>query len=601
VINLFDSLYVPGTLRNMTIYLHYNASNATYLDIGEKRVWEDVPNGSMRTVTLGDSYLRNFTQGNLDYTFLSNKTVPLRMAAFSHNYTIVTSGDADIVLITDFSGSMKKAVGTWDQGNLGGNCAVAFGDPTYRRTLLAQCVDNEFVTSILNYSGNRIWPVMLYDDAVQWYNNPTDGAAINGYINSFANGRGKTCYACAFNLAHDILANYSNSSRKKFIVFMTDGTPTHCASGSCTSNSVSFGTLQCQGMCDTSGSCGQSDIAGLCTECINNPGGRTNALYSANRSVLEMNTTIYTVGFGPVDACSLGTQTLLELAALGNGTYQQSNDSTRLRWIYTNITQEILTRTNLVAQVAATIGPQSSSQLFPDSHINITYELASQYLPEQNEITITLQSPQACDPIVPVYAEQQLVEVKAISYSGVHWSDYLGVNGVEVYNLSAFLLPYDRLGDPTVIHAPITSFATGINTMHIENGDSVSNKSTCAANNSAIYTVAVNLSTERSTVVPKSEGCKWTVQFEDDTYQNITIPAGYGGSNLCSYAAGNIAYDSEDAYQLGAYTLFQRLDFRKNGKLYVNLRDEDLEIIVTTISKVPYMWGPSIMRLEVTR
>lgn len=610
IVNLYDAFYVPGTLRNMSIYLHYNTSNSTYLDIAEKRVWVDEANGTERKVVLNDSYLRDPLGGRLDYGFLSNKTVPLRMAGFSPAQTVVTSGDADVVFITDFSGSMKKAVSGWDQGNLGGTCATAYADSDVRRTLLAQCVDKELVDVVMNYSGNRMWPVFLHNDQVKWYNNPTNKAAIKGYVDSYPNGDGKTCISCAINMAYDILANNSNASRKKFIVLMTDGTPTHCAAGSCMSTSVAYGAQQCEGLCDVSGqNCG--DVTASCNACAANPGGMQNAEYSAQRAVDGLNVTIFTVGFGPVDACSYGAQTLQEIADIGNGTYQHSTNSSQLLLIYQNISLEILSRTTLVSQVAITEGAQADSRLYDDSHINITYELAQQYLPQQNAISITLKTPQACNPVLPLYPEQQLVEAKTVSYSGIHWTDYVGVrnesgpNVTEVYNLSSFLVPYDSLGDPTVVYMPIGLFTQGDNDVVIETGDSPVNRTGCSANNSIIYTVVVNLSTERSTVVPDAQGCVWTVQFDDDSFENISIPAAYGDdpaeSNRCSYTAANLSYDPSDAYQLGAYTIFNRLDFRKQQKLFVNLRDEDLEVIVTTISRVPYMWGPAIMRLEVIR
>ncbi len=600
IVNLYDAFYIPGTLVNMTIYLHYNTSNSTYLQIGEKRVWEDAANGTERFITLNDSYLRDPALGKLDYDFLSGKTVPIRMAGFSPTTVTLSSRNADVVIITDFSGSMKKAVSDWDQGNLGGDCESAYTDNDVRRTLLAQCVDKELVDTVLNWTGNRVWPVFLHKDEVKWYNNPSDKNAVSGYIDSYNNGDGKTCIACAINQAYDILDTLSNSSRKKFIVLMTDGSPTHCAAGSCLSTSAAYGAMQCAGMCDVAGqSCG--DLVAACTECTANTGGRENALFSAQRARDDLNVTIFTVGFGPVDDCAYGEDTLQQIALIGNGTYQHSRDSAQLRLIYENISQEILAKTTLEAQVAVIQGGESRSRLYEDSYINITYDLATQYLPKQNAISLTLQTPQACNPVVPLYAEQQLVEAKAISYSGTHWSDYLSVNGVEAYNLSNFLVPYTYLGDPSVIQPSISLFTAGDNQFRMETGDSPVNRTGCYQNNSVIYTVVVNLSTERSIVVPGSEGCRWTVQFEDDTFESIVIPAAYVGTNECNYTAASIIYDSEDAYQLGAHAIFNRLDFRKDGKLFVNLQDEDLEVIVTTISKVPYLWGPSMVTLEVIR
>ena len=602
IVNLYDAFYVPGTLLNLSVYLHYNASNSTYFDIGDKRVWEDAPNNTEYRVILNDSYLKNASLGKLDYNFLSNKTVPIRMAGFSPNETIVTSGDADVVLITDFTGSMKKAVDDWDQGNLGSDCDSAYSDSDVRRTLLAQCVDKELVDTVMNFSGNRIWPVFIYDDEIRWYNNPTSKAGIKGYIDSFPNGKGKTCISCAINLANDILLNFSNSSRKKFIIIMTDGCPTHCPSGNCSSLSTFVGAKQCEGLCDTAGACDETDIPSQCTECTTTGTGAQNSSYiSVNVSRIVHNATVYTVGFGPLDDCAYGNETMKQIALLGNGTYQHSKNSTQLRLIYDNISQSILSQTTLVAQVASAVGPQSSSILFDDSYINITYSLASQYQPMQNLITVTLQTPQACNPVVPLFAEQRLIEAKAISYSGTHWTDYVAVNGVEAFNLSTFLLSYGDLGDPTVVQVANSLFSNGNNTITLETGDSQSNRTGCSLNNSVTYIVGVNLSTERSVVVPNTTGCIWTVQFEDNTVENITIPSTYTGSLMCSYQSGNISYNGADAYQLGAYLIFERLDFRKDGKLYVDLRDEDIEVIVTTISRIPYMWGPSVATLEVIR
>lgn len=606
IVNLYDAFHVPGTLLNMSAYLHYNTSNSTYLQIGDKRVWEDDPNGTEKVVILNDTYLRDPLKGKLDYDFLSNKTIPIRMAGFSPNSTTVIAGNADVVVITDFSGSMKKAVRGWDQGNLGDDCnddgesATLYNNDEIRRTRLATCLDKVLVAELMNYSGNRIWPVFLYNDQVKWYNNPEDESGIDGYIDSFSNGKGKTCYACALNRAYEILKDLSNDDKEKFIVFMTDGVPTHCPAGGCPSNSTSYGTQQCEGMCDVAGNnCG--DLTASCTECQNNPDGQSAAYYAANRSANEFNATIYTVGFGPVTDCSLAGDTLQELANIGNGTYQHSNDSEQLKLIYENISQEILNKINLQSQTAVVQGGEVRSRLFDDSYINITVDPAAQYLPSQNALSITLQTDQACNPSLELFSEQELIEAQAVSYSGIHWTDLVQVNGNTVYNLSDFLKPYGELGDPTLVNTPLNMYGLGVNTVNIETGDSPTNRTGCKQNNSIIYTVRINLSTERSNVVPNATGCEWQVQFEDDTYENMTIPASYNGSDSCFYNATNIIYDDEDAYQLGAYEILRRLDFRKEGKLFVNLQEEDLEIVVTTIGGVPYMWGPAVARVEVTR
>ncbi|HEY9703074.1 MAG TPA: hypothetical protein V6C58_11535, partial [Allocoleopsis sp.] len=370
IANIYDSFYIPGTLKTMDARIHFKSSQQTYLTIGE-RIIELDSNGSDQVITLNNSF---FLSQGFNYNQLSNNTVPVRFASYNATTTIVTGGDADVILITDFTASMKKAVSDWDQGNLGSSCAAAYTDPDVRRTKLAQCLGNEFVQTVLNYSGNRVWPIMIYRDRIEWYNNPTDKDAINGYINSYPNGDGKTCTACAFNLAYEILKNYSNSSRSKFIVFMSDGVPTHCAQGSCTSNSTIQGTVSCTGLCDINGACDSSNIPTQCTNCTNTQGPTTNTYYSANRSIQELNTTIFTIGFGPVTDCPLCNITMTTLAKMGNGTYQSSNNVTQLRLIYQNISQEVLERVEQSNQSVVITGNLTESTLYHDSYINFTFD-----------------------------------------------------------------------------------------------------------------------------------------------------------------------------------------------------------------------------------
>jgi hypothetical protein len=163
-------------------------------------------------------------------------------------------------------------------------------------------------------------------------------------------------------------------------------------------------------------------------------------------------------------------------------------------------------------------------------------------------------------------------------------------------------MTYASLGDPYRVRIPTALLTSGNNTIELSLGtDGFNTTGNCSPNTTLLYTAAINLSTERSTVVDRAEGCAWRITFADGSEQNLTIPAGYAGSNACAYVLGNVTYDANDAYQLGAFLLFDRLDFRDDGTIAVNLREEDLEIIVTTIGGIPYLWGPALARIEVTR
>lgn len=306
---------------------------------------------------------------------------------------------------------------------------------------------------------------------------------------------------------------------------------------------------------------------------------------------------VHTVAFG----LGADASALTQIAACANGDYYNATDSASLETAFESIAGTIIQ--NSGTQTAIIIGNLTQTTLYGDSRIDAAY--TPDVDPARpNEITIRTRSDQlaTCGATVPMYPELRLLEATATSYSSDYWTSLLAVNGVEVYNLSRYASTYVSLGDPFRIPIPVNTLTTGNNTMLLALGtDALNTTGNCSPNNTIIYNAAINLSTERSAVVDLADGCRWTIAFTDGTVHNMTIPPAYNGSNRCSYVPGNISYNTTDAYQIGAHALFDRLDFRDEGALFVNLQEEDLEIIVTTIGGVPYLWGPTIASIEVTR
>lgn len=604
VINLYDSFYVPGTLNGINIKLHYfsnhtnNSNFSTYLSIGEIVVFNDTNSTTEQTIQLSNATLSSL----LNYSFLSEKTIPTRLSSYEYTVQeIITGGNADVILITDYSGSMKKAVSDWSQGNAGGDCDTIYGDPDIRRTELAICLDIEFVDLVMNYSGNRIWPVFMHDDQSKFYTgDPTNKTAIKTYIDSFSfQGKGKTCVSCAVNNGYDILNNNSNSSRDKFIVVMTDGVPTHCPQGSCFSNSSVYGVQQCEGLCDTSGTCDAADIPIQCSECTINDGAINSTYYSVNRSRNDLNATIYSIGFGPVNDCSKANETLTKVAEIGNGTYQHSNNVSLLKLIYEEIAYDILDRTTQVSQTVVSQNV-TSSILYGDSFIEINFTPNNPTL-KPGEISVIFQTDQfnSCNPIVNLYQGVRIADARITSYSAEHWTDSLIVNNNTVYNLSDFSTDYVSLGDPFNIEIPPYLLTSGSNTFQIETADSPVNKTGCSNNNTLIYKGLVNFSSTRTDVVEQAEGCKWTIEFEDGTFLNETIPSTYTGSDTCSYTASSISYKTNDAYDISVYNILSSIDFDDDGRVLFNFAAEDLDISINILSNIPFLWGPSIVETRV--
>jgi hypothetical protein len=226
--------------------------------------------------------------------------------------------------------------------------------------------------------------------------------------------------------------------------------------------------------------------------------------------------------------------------------------------------------------------------------------------PHPNEISVEMQTDQFnnCLVNIDIPSGIRIGDAKVTSYSGEHWTKTLIVNSNVVYNLSQYGSDYTSLGDPYLIHAPPLLLVNGTNTIYIDTGDESVNSTGCSMNNTLIYTALVPSATARSGVVEHTDGCEWTIQFEDDTNSTKLIPADYGGTDKCSYTETNYtladgAYDPEDAYDIAVYNLLRALDFDDNGKIFVNLEAEDIEIVITTVYSVPYMWGPTLIKTRV--
>jgi len=203
IINLYSGFYVPGDLKNMSIYLHYknnlsvnNTGVPVFVNIGGKEIFRSNQTGEVYA-TLNDTYL---IDKGLDYTKLSNKTIPLRFG--TEEFFILTGvGTADSILITDVSGSMNTC-------DVEANCTPDLCDPDSpchdTRLNVAKESDKEFVYTILNYTGNRVG-LISYHTAMRdshLLSNNTD--SLIGEINRYS-PLDYTCISCSIREAIEIL------------------------------------------------------------------------------------------------------------------------------------------------------------------------------------------------------------------------------------------------------------------------------------------------------------------------------------------------------------------------------------------------------------
>ncbi len=613
-INLYSSIYAPGAITNMLVFLNYSSNYTTFLRIGNITVYEGSTNGSQKNFTLTNSTLN----GLLDYNFIAQKTIPLRLGITN---ATTLGGLADAVLVSDVSGSMdwcgKISSLTWSgwYSSSSKGCLYWFGlwlwgwynmTPDngyshYNRTVwnngtsdLCSCRYNtichndsrkidiyvnaskQFVNALFNNSGNRVGLVefsssnsdvyanqctsntpsttLFPDGIVRQYNLSSNQSQLTSTISS-TQGYWGTCICCGINRAVELIESQQQSTKKKFIVLMTDGAAT--------------------------------------VQCSQQPNSTSTAdAVQAAWDACNKNISVFTVGFGN-DADSATMQRM----NCSGGKYYDATDTSALQQAYSQIAGEI-NKLSFAGQIINVTGALARSELYPSSFIELNYSVP---VSPFSKLPLGFETERFGNNIssgtLTIYANTSISEAKITSYSETKWTDNLVVNGNTIYRLSDFGSDYQILGDPFSVNIPVSNINAGSNSITISTGLNSTSSSGGSNDSRVIYTLLLNGFADYSSVVAKSDGCSWTVSFEDGSASTIKVPINYNGADVCSFA-GRI-YDKNDALENAVDLLFSNLDIDKDGKLDVNIDESSLSINTFTVSKVPSLWGPAIIELRV--
>jgi hypothetical protein len=595
-INLYDAISVPGIIDNWTLNISYDSIYSTFFTLRNETIFIDPGQNSTRNI-----YISRINQ------YLSPGTVPIRMTHTNlTNITILNEGlPSDSFLVTDVSGSMddcaQYANQTWCeyeyQRRSGGNwrdsdcvydnvsCAdndcnepVFYAGRNYQlrnhtvciKTLLdiAKEAGKLFVAVILNES--TLHRVGLVDYSTN-ANTPTNltnvKSVLDNEIDSYVS-EGYTCTCCGINRARNLI-NFSTS--KRFMIVLSDGEPNYYCSN-------------------------YNDYTGTDGTFL----GNISASWAVNASRLacQNNITVYAIGFGSAMTAS-GHNVMRQIACNSSLYYNATNVSQLVR-IYSNISQQILLAANFSSQTINIQGTFNKTRLLENSYMEVYYEDISD-LDTQNKLSIVTESEQfnGCNASIHIPAGIAVQDAYMTSYSGNHWTKSLKVNNDVVFNLTDFGSSYDILGDPFIVQIPAYLLIPGqYNNISLSVGDTPTNFSNCSNNNTLIYTILVSTSTSRTDALEKVEGCNWMIESTTSTF-NIAVPKEYTGMKTCNYTSAGIYYDTNDVYDVSVYSMLKQLDYENNGKIFFDLTQNDLEIILLTTGQVAYMWGPSLMKIEV--
>jgi hypothetical protein len=398
------------------------------------------------------------------------------------------------------------------------------------------------------------------------------------------------------------LSNSTNttSTNKKYIIVMTDGVANyHC--GACGAPPTCSGT--CTSTSGTDTGCGTSCTSSACDPAIND------SVCSACRAYSQYGIKTYSIGFGPVSTCQNGNDTLTNIASCGHAAYYYSSDPNQLRFIYGAIADAILNVTNRSQTINVTSGDMAPSILYPESYIEFGYTPVSNST--FGEISVTdnktlFTSTNNCNSNLSISSIVTAVsDAKVTSYSSEHWTDYLNVNGIEIYNLSGSYpgTQYLDLGDPYVIQIQATNIHPGQNnSIYLRTADSPTANTNCSTFDQIIYTMRLSGRVPYGDVFPDTNGCNWTIEFFGGSILNLDIPSTYTGNKTCYYTSS--AHDagtnvSSDAVNDAIYRLLVGLDAAGDGVVDVRFNPTMVEFAFSQAGGVRSLWGPINVKLIV--
>ena len=534
LINLYDGVYIPGELNSMTVSLHYNSEYNIFFNLGNKTIYSGNTGGNEQTIALSNSELSSL----IDYSELSQKTIPFRIGLENVSYYANLTKNADVFSVTDLSSSMNSNI-----PSLG----VKMID-------LARNANRKFIQMLLENPLNRVG-LVGYNTGISpgnYHVLSNNIISLNNSINIWETKAGN-CVCCGIINATESFVQQSTPEKYKFMVVMTDGSM--------------------QGTCYSGSNSATQDAIRASCEAYNN-----------------YNIIVYTVGFGD----NADDITLQAMASCGNGNYYHSSIE-EIVGIYSEIAKDIINATYVEQKI---VGENINTKIFPDSYIYLDYEKEIPYglviSAESSEFGNAISEGSFFIP-----NNTQIYEVKVISYSGSKWTDNVEVrnesqlNWEKVFDLSNYGREYVELGDPYIINIPINKVNYGVNNVRVSTALNPGNSTGGSPYNKIFYNL-VKETSGYSPIVSAAEGCTWILEFEDSSNSTIKIPSNYSGEKTCYYTSDNLAYNNNDAIDLAIYRLLSSLDLNSNRKIEIRFSENDLLLSSTEVEGIPFTWDTEV-------
>ena len=624
VINIYDSFYVPGRLKNINFRLNHDI-NIT-LNISEEQPFNEA---KLIMTIANQTVYKTYKKGphvqfeqNVDIGDYFEATIPFRIGFEEFSTIIEGSSAVDIVLVTDLSNSMWFSSDNHiRQGNMinvdgfdydicgwtgdeewfrtyGGTDSEYMG--TYvQRIAMAICATNLLIeelfsedkdirVAILGFGGasggsDIYYTAVRVEDIFNFSSNKDDLIAFSE--STYSKNRGNTCISCGIAAGINLFSQ-TPPDRDKVMIVMTDGVQNR-------KYDEDFLPPEPTIFRD------YDDVSG-------NDEVHTNSFSDFVKD--ELDSIIYSINF----AAPPGAKNLLQDIASPNETvdgelrtyYLEGDDPLSILDIYQSIAEQISISTGYVSQVInVTLDDFDvfESRLFTDSFIE--YEFVPYELPAlAGTIKVTLEQPFNTDSCSQLFSWNYDEYIKLgrgflTSYSGNIWTSRASINNNPVFDIFSYSGVLGEVGDPFVLgfsHSILNNLENSVR-IELHDGDNI--QSICDSNNKLIYDIHFPAFFSSDGVREKSEGCVWAVVGVG----SLSIPGDYSGHNPCSYdpifKVSN--FDSDDALQVLGFNILKGLTY--NDELIIDLQKSDIDVSILQVDDVPYLWGPALLGVTIWR
>jgi hypothetical protein len=520
IINLYDGFYIPGNITSLEISLHFNNTFNTFLSIGNVTVFNDSTNGE-ETITITNSTLSSL----LDYSDLSETTIPFRFGIEDMSHTTNNSRDIDVFSVTSVSGQMQ-----------GGSKMDFLRAGNYR-----------FVELMLNKSNNLVG-LAAYEKISKdedFHSLSDNATSLKNTIDGWKPG-GPTCTCCGINRAVTDLLTNSEESKFRSIVIMSAGAANE--------------------MCAEQGT-GNAEL---------------DAIKAACDAYANYDMRIYTIGFGE----SPNVQTLTDMAACGGGSFFSTVDDLEL--IYEQIAEELI-ETAYFEQTVEVSGnffsrlyPDSYIEF---DYTKETPPIGFMVTLEKKFSTVyggSFEIPPTYDIIntrVISYSGPRWTSNAEINGNNIYHLEDYGSDYLELGDPYSISIPISLIEQNNIVNV-----STGLSPANSTSG-SINNSIIYIISKEMESYTSVSALAEGCNWAIQFENSNLTIPLPSD-YSGTSI-CNYSLSGILCEGSPD-CYDSIDAMQIAIYNLFKLLDFDSNGIIDLELNEQNLQINASTLTGIPF-------------